>query len=269
MHVLFKLAFLAAKPSTLIVLALAAGVALLWHPRRIKLGRKLVLAGVAGLLIAGYSPLGNVLTIPLEGRFPRPDALPHDVAGIILLGGFEEGTVGPPPASLLLTDAAERLTESLLLARRLPSAKVIFAGGDGSILGAGSGFSSAVGDFLEEAGVARDRIILEGRSRNTFENAVFTRDLLQPKPGQHWLLVTSASHMPRAVGTFRQAGLDVIPWPVDYRASPNGYFKPFESLTVGLERTEGSLREWMGLAAYRVLGRTGELWPGPKPSPPS
>src|SRR5690606_34882032 len=111
----------------------------------------------------------------------------------------------------------ERVTETVLLARKLPEAKVVFTGGAASLLLSGESAAPAVASFLEAAGIAPDRIVLERVSRNTYENAILVRELLEPRPGDTWLLVTSAWHMPRAVGAFRQAGFDVVPWPADYR----------------------------------------------------
>ena len=116
---------------------------------------------------------------------------------------------------------------------------------------------------LEDLGVAPDRIIAEDRSRNTIENAVFSRRLADPKPGQRWLLVTSAYHMPRSVAAFRAAGFPVEPYPVDWRTRGLiDALRPFSSLGEGLRRTDTAVREWVGLVAYRLAGKTTELFPG-------
>src|SRR5690606_22170344 len=121
-----------------------------------------------------------------------------------------------------------------------------------------------VAAFLKAAGVAPERIVLESQSRNTFENALYLRDLLEPRPGNQWLLVTSAWHMPRAVGAFRQAGFSVIAWPTDYRTRGAGDLaRPFDTMTEGLRRTDMAVREWIGLVAYRMLGRSDALFPAP------
>src|SRR5690606_9328229 len=119
------------------------------------------------------------------------------VAGIIMLGGFEDPSVSRARSALMLNESAERLTETVFLARQFPDAKVVFTGGDASLILAGESAAPAVADFLQAAGVAPERIVLEGKSRNTHENAVFLRDLLEPQPADRWLLVTSAWHMPQ------------------------------------------------------------------------
>jgi uncharacterized SAM-binding protein YcdF (DUF218 family) len=119
-------------------------------------------------------------------------------------------------------------------------------------------------DELEALGVAHNRITAEEQSRNTIENAVFSRLVAQPKPGERWLLVTSAYHMPRAVAAFRAAGFPVEAYPVDWRTrGPIDALTPFGSLSDGLQRTDAAVHEWIGLLAYRLSGRTKELFPAP------
>ena len=259
---LAKLLALLAAPSTLLVLGVLAGLIV---ARR---GGSLKLATVSALafLVAGLSPLGNALILPLEQRFaavPAPGAGDR-VDGIILLGGFEDGWVSSSRNGLGLNEAAERVTEGLRLARRHPEAKVVFTGGVGGFLAAGLEASGPVADFLAEGGIARERMILERQSRNTFENAVLTRQMVQPAPGERWYLVTSAFHMPRAIGLFRKAGFDVIAYSVDYRTrGSEDLWRFFERVSQGLARVDTAVNEWIGLAAYRALGRTDTLFPAP------
>jgi uncharacterized SAM-binding protein YcdF (DUF218 family) len=118
--------------------------------------------------------------------------------------------------------------------------------------------------LLERFGIARERIVLESRSRTTDENARFTRALVSPKPGERWLLVTSAFHMPRSIGAFRHAGFEVEAYPVDWRS--RGWIdaaSPFDQLSHGLARTDVAVHEWSGLIAYRLTGRSSALFPAP------
>lgn len=259
-----KILFLLLQPSSLAVIAIASGLAMMrrW-PRR---GFRLATGGLSFMVVAGLLPVGNLLLLPLEQRFANvraPDAEPP-ARGIIILGGFEDGWVSGGRGGLAVNEAAERLTEGLRLARRLANAEVIFTGGVGGLLGLGEDAASPVGDFLEEAGIARDRIKLEAKPRNTHENALFTRDLVKPQAGERWLLVTSAYHMPRSVAVFRRAGFEVAAYPVDFRTRDGGDFlKPFERIPAGLERLDLAAKEWIGLVAYFVSGRTGELLPSP------
>ncbi|MCC7250370.1 YdcF family protein [Hyphomicrobium sp.] len=263
---LSKILALAVQPSSLAVLSMVLG---LWMMRRGSASRRarlLTWGGVLALVVGGLTPAGNLLVLPLEQRFASvPAPQPGDrVDGIILLGGFEDGWVSAGRGGLGVNEAAERVTEGLRLALRHPEAKVVFTGGVGGLLASNVEASGPVADFLADAGIARERLVLEGRSRNTYENAIFTRDLVRPAAGERWYLVTSAFHMPRAMGLFRKAGFDVIAYPVDYRTrGPEDLMRFFERIPQGLMRLDLGANEWIGLLAYRVLGRIDEVFPGP------
>ena len=107
---------------------------------------------------------------------------------------------------------------------------------------------------------------MERRSRNTQENAEFSKAIAKPSDGERWLLVTSAFHMPRSVGLFRKAGFAVEPYPVDWRVGSTAKLLNFSPLAVeGLERTDTAVREWIGLVAYWITGKIDALLPGPQP----
>lgn len=262
-HAAAKILFFLFQPSSLAVMLTALGMALLYAGRR-RAGAVYAGMGMAWLVGAGLLPIGNILIYPLEERFPLPQlAVERPVNGIIMLGGFEDAWVSAGRESLNLNEAAERLTESVRLAKRWPEAKIVFTGGWGGLFAGLSG-EGAVGDYLRDVGLAPERLVLEGRSRNTFENALFTRNLVAPQPGSVWLLVTSASHMPRAVGVFRQAGFDVLPYPVDFRTRDRGdMLLFFSSIPDGLKRCDLAVREWLGLLMYWLTGRSNALYPAP------
>ncbi len=261
-----KILALLAQPSTLAILCIVAGLWMMRGGAASRAARRLAWCGVLLLIVGGLTPLGNFLVLPLEQRFASvPAPLADDrVDGIILLGGFEDGWVSSARNGLGLNEAAERLTEGMRLARRHPDAKVVFTGGVGGLLASNVEASFPVARFLTETGISKDRLILENKSRNTYENAIFTRDLVKPAAGERWYLVTSAFHMPRAIGLFRKAGFEVIAYPVDYRTrGPEDLLRFFERIPQGLLRLDLGANEWLGLFAYRVLGRTDELFPGP------
>ncbi|AHB48608.1 hypothetical protein W911_09735 [Hyphomicrobium nitrativorans NL23] len=264
-YTLSKILASLAQPSSMAVLALVAGILLLARGCAPRLSRLLAWGGLVLLVGGGLSPVANVLILPLEQRFaavlqPQPGAR---VDGIILLGGFEDAHVSAGRGGLGLNEAAERVTEGLRLALRHPEAKVVFTGGAGGLFATAEA-SGPVGAFLAEAGIDPARLVLENRSRNTYENAVLTREMVKPRPGQRWYLVTSAFHMPRAIGLFRKAGFDVIAYPVDYRTrGAEDATRTFARIPQGLMRLDVAVNEWLGLLAYRLLGRTDELFPAP------
>jgi uncharacterized SAM-binding protein YcdF (DUF218 family) len=251
-------------PSNFLIVVGIAGLVLLLFTRRVRLGSWLIMTSLIFLAIAGLSPLGNALILPLEQRFPPWDASRGPPDGIVMLGGAISSDVSVARGSIALDDAAERLTATAELARRYPAARIIISGGSNALL-----FEEAVEAVfavreLEALGVSRDRITAEEQSRNTIENAVFSLLIANPKPGERWLLVTSAHHMPRAVGAFRAAGFAIEPYPVDWRTrGPGELLWPFPTVGDGLKRTDTAAHEWLGLVAYWLAGKSAELLPGP------
>jgi uncharacterized SAM-binding protein YcdF (DUF218 family) len=262
--IIFIVRFLTVVSNLIVLLALGGALALSF--RRHRIGRVLVWGAALGLLMIGFGPIGSILMRPLEDRFPRPPDDMPEPAGIIVLGGIISSPSGPRGA-VSLTQDGERLTEAATLAHRYPNAMVVFSGGSFGNRPEESTEAFIAKRFLVGLGVDESRIVLESRSLNTAQNAVFTHELLMPQLGQRWLLVTSASHMPRAVGAFRSAGFPVIPYPVGYTTSglTDDYWAiPFEAST-SLVRADVAIREWMGLLAYWLTGRTDALLPGPEP----
>lgn len=260
-----KLLFLVLQPTHFFIL-LTAGGWLWWRARPgRRAGPNLILAGVAGLALCGLTPVGIALLLPLEERFTRqmPPPPAGGIAGILMLGGFEDGWVSGGRGGLAVNEAGERLLEGIRLARALPEAKVVFTGGDGNIVWSQTA-AVPVRRYLLDVGIAEARIVIEEKSRTTWENAANLREILDPKPGQRWLLVTSAFHMPRSVGTFRQAGFDVVPYPVDFRTRDRGDLSRFfTGITGGLDRVDTAVKEYVGLVGYRLSGRSNALFPGP------
>jgi uncharacterized SAM-binding protein YcdF (DUF218 family) len=256
------LGFFALPSNALIVLGLVGvAVAVL---RNARAGGKLIVASLILLAIFGLSPLANALILPLEDRFPPWDLSRGAPTGIVVLGGAFETLVSTTRPDIPLNDAAERMTASAALALRYPEARIIFTGGVGSLLYGGPTEGELARRFYASLGIAASRVTIEEESRDTAENARFTWPLAAPKPGERWLLVTSAFHMPRAIGAFRRVGFAVEAYPVDYRTrGVEDLARPFASLGEGLRRTDVAAREWIGLVIYRIAGRTAELFPGP------
>ena len=252
-----------ATPSNLVITIGIIGLLLL-PTRFARAGRRLAFASLIVLAIIGLSPLGNVLLLPLEDRFPPWNAADGAPDGIVVLGGAISPGVSAARSEVALNESAERLTVAAELALRYPAARIVFSGGNGALIfGEGSEAEFAARVF-ESFGIPRGRVILEDRSRNTLENAILSKDLARPQPGERWLLVTSAYHMPRAIGIFRKADFDVEPYPVDWRTRGNAdALRPFPTVGDGLRRTDTAVREWAGLAAYWLMGMSSALFPAP------
>ena len=228
-------------------------------------GRKLVVASVLLLAICGFSPIGNLLFYPLESRFPPWDDTRGAPDGIVVLGGTIEPDLSAAHGVAVFNASVDRIIAVAGLARRYPNARIVFSGGNANLV---SSDAAKEADFaipvFESFGFSKDRLIMERRSRNTWENAEFSKALVSPKNGERWLLVTSAFHMPRSVGIFRKAGFEVEPCPVDWRIGGRDDLLTFSATFVdGLSRVDTASREWMGLIAYWFTGKTSELFPGP------
>ena len=261
--ILSKILGFFALPSNVLITIGIAGLVLLCTRLR-RLASWLVVTSVALIAVAGLSPLGNALILPLEQRFPSWDPSRGAPNGIVVLGGAISLDVSAARGAVALNEAAERITATVELARRYPNARIIFSGGNNFLLASDAVEAAIAVQEFEALGIAHERITAEEQSRNTIENAVFSRLLANPQPGERWILVTSAYHMPRAIAAFRAAGFPIEAYPVDWRArGPVDALTPFPSLGDGLRRTDTAVREWVGLLAYRITGRTAELFPAP------
>lgn len=259
MFVFLKVAEILVAPLNLVLYALLAALILPLFGRNL-LAHRLIQLAVGALLALAVLPWSNWLVAPLEERFPPPSALPDQVDGVVVLGGAVNPVMSAARHQPNINGAAERLFALLELGRRYPQARIVFSSGTGSIARPDLKEAPVVRGLLDSAGFDTTRVIFENQSRNTWENAVFSRDLALPRPGQTWLLVTSAMHMPRSVGAFRAAGWQVVPYPVDYQTSG-------ERHAIGLNLVGGgvsihaALHEWLGLAYYRARGWSDSWYP--------
>jgi uncharacterized SAM-binding protein YcdF (DUF218 family) len=249
-----KLFWLLATPSHVLawLVMLAALFALAGRARP---ARTLIVAAALVLLLAGMSPLNMVLIRALENRYPRP-AWPSHVDGILVLGeGFDTAILkarGVPP-----TNGGElRVIAGFEAARRYPKAKVMFSGGSG--VGAADPEAETARYIFAQLGLGPARLILEPRSRNTYENILYSKALVRPKPGEVWLLSTSAIQMPRAMAVARKLEWPMLPWPTDYLtmpSGPHGLHVTFD-IAEGLFLSDYAFHEWVGLLAYQVAGKS-------------
>lgn len=250
---------------TLVVAALVAGI-------RPTLARRLLRVSAISLLLVTFLPIGQWLILPVERRFPELIDPPGRIDGIVVLGGGLD--VGPSLGRrhLELNEGAERLTASAALARRHPEAKVIYSGIKGRLVETADQAPDIAG-FYADYGIDRARVLIEDASRNTLENALFSKDMAKPEPDEVWVLVTSAWHMPRSIGVFRQLDWPVVAMPVDFRRPRQIELNDYLSLIAQphvsdrLGELDEAVKAWVGLAAYWLMGRTSALFPGPSTGP--
>lgn len=249
-------------PANIILLAMIVGVGLLWT-RYIRLARWWLTATVLLTVFLAVVPLGRLLVNVLENRFETARTLPNDVEGIIVLGGVVDQFLSQNRGLTAVNSAVERLTAFADLADRYPDAKLVFTGGSGVLTDQSLKEADFAAPVLKRMGVPLDRVIFENQSRNTAENASMSREIVAPAQRGIWILVTSAFHMPRAVGVFRENGWRVFAYPVDYVTRREA--GPFLQLGLrsGLNALAAAAREWTGLTFYWLTGRTNDFFPGP------
>ena len=212
---------------------------------------------------SGFCPVGTSSSTRSKAAFRSGTAARGAPDGIIVLGGAISPKLSKAFGEPVFNGSASRMLAMAKLARAYPNARIVYSGGDASLFGNGVREADFVYPALESLGVARERVKLETQSRNTAENAAFTKLLVKPKPGERWLLVTSAQHMPRAIGCFRKADFHVEAYPVGWWAADALDVQWGRGLANGLERLDAAAYEWIGLLAYRLSGRTAELFPSP------
>lgn len=263
MFLISKIYNFVTDPAAIVFMLLVVGSILLWTRWR-RGGRRVVAGAVMFIVLITVFPVGGYFISVLENRFPMVRELPRPVTGIITLGGMINQFITIQRGQAALGSGAERMTEFIALARRHPEAKLVFTGGSASLTRKHTTEADAARIFFRDMGLDPARIVFENRSRNTYENAEFTYDLLSPRAGERWVLITSASHMPRSIGAFRKAGWNPIPYPVDFTTELPFRFNVGLRMTVGLGKLSAALHEWMGLVIYRILGRSDEIFPGPQ-----
>ena len=229
------------------------------------LGRRLMATALVLLAICGFSPLANFVLYPLEQRFPKWDSSRGDPDGIIVLGGSLDADLSAAHGVTVISGAADRIVSAATLAHRYPNARLVYTGGSPNVLNNDAKEADYATGLFQGLGIAKSRLTMERLSRNTVENAEFTKDLVKPKPGERWLLVTSAYHMPRSMGLFRKAGFPVEAYPVDWKVgTEEDLLKYYVNANAGLGRIDLGAREWLGLIANRLTGKSDTLLPGPE-----
>lgn len=246
-------------PLPLCLILTFAGLWLLWFTKRQKSGKILVSVGVIALTALSYGTLSDSLLKPLERTFPplfteetaTPAPLDGSAKWIVVLGGGHISDPGLPANGQLSPDALARLTEAVRLYRRLPGARLILSGG---------AFYDPVSDariYFKAARIMevpeRD-LVLSERARDTEEEARFIQEMVGADP---LILVTSASHMPRAVALFRKHGMDPLPAPAAHLVKERSSHAPgnFFPSPLSLHKAQIAVHEYLGMIWARLRNR--------------
>ncbi|WP_372056691.1 YdcF family protein [Tistrella mobilis] len=252
-------------PVTLLLLSLALAPFLRWAGLK-RIARFLGTAGGVAMAVILFTPLDYWLLAPLENRFPRVEretVATGNFAGIVVLGGPEDGRLTRAHHQPSVGAAAERFIEAAILARLRPDLPVVFTGGSGVYSDPDAKGGPVAEALLRDLGVAPDRLMIESESRNTFQNAIFAKEMVGDVSGRPWLLITSAAHMPRSYGIFISQGWNVTAYPVDYNTFTPVWGWNDYRFTDRLNLVHLATREWVGLIVYRLTGRLGSMFPSP------
>ncbi|MBL4785137.1 MAG: YdcF family protein [Cohaesibacteraceae bacterium] len=257
---LSKMLYFLIHPTNLMLLGIVLGIFAL----KLKLlipAKSIFAITLFGTLFVTLVPAGDIMKRHLENRFPSFHVMPPHVDGVIVLGGSVNPILSHDRRKLALQGNIERLFEFSNFAKKYPGARVVFTGGSGSL--ADTELKEA--HFAEEAmialGIEPGRVIYEDQSRNTVENALLSKKLLEPEEKEIWILITSAAHMPRAMGVFRKIGWNMIAWPVDYTQKRQEDFSVSFNFARNAGRLASALHEVVGLLVYYLTGKTSELYP--------
>lgn len=251
-----KLAWVLLALDSLLVIWLALGVLsllLAWQ----RLAKWLLSSLLLVCLVIGMFPVGEWLLYSLERQYP-PISLPAEtVDGVIVLGGGEQSAQTHAWQQVSLGSGGERPLALLQMARRLPAdIPIVFTGGTGKMTAQGMTGAEVVQQLLRDHDIDVARVTFEGQSRNTVENAVLSKQLVQPEAKDNWLLITSAFHMPRSVSIFCKQDWQVTPYPVDFRSRKDKLWRMDWDFAKHLKNLNTAYKEWLGIAAYKVAGKS-------------
>jgi len=216
------------------------------------------------MIVLAVLPVGEWLLSPLETRFSTNPQLPDKIDGIIVLAGGEDPYLSAKWNQVELGGAAERNVAFMRFIKQYPDAKHVFTGGSGSLKHQQFKSTHVAQKLYSDLGFDTSAILFEELSRNTYESVKLTKMLIKPKENENWVLITTSWHMPRSVGLFEKFEWPVIAWPVDHYTDPQDLFRLSLSFSKNLDILKMAIKEWVGLAAYYITGKTPDLFPGPQ-----
>ncbi len=225
-----------------------------------KIGLTVLIFNCVFLLIISILPIGKFLLYQLEKKYHNYTLMPKKVDGILILGGASNPYLSQEYERIILNNSSERLIEAIILIKKYKDAKIIFSGGLGDINYPNLDHAKVARDLFISMGVDVTKILFENKSRNTYENILFSKKVADIKDNEKWILITSAFHMNRAMLIAKKHKWKLKPYPVDFRLPKEFNFKLSFSLLSNIRTLNMSLREWVGLLAYYLMGRTSGIY---------
>ena len=211
-------------------------------------------------IISGVLPTGSYLLYLLEKNYHNRVALPENVDGILILSGATNPFLTKEYDQISLNGSVERLTESIQLINKYPTAKVFFAGGSGYVEYPDLNHSEVAKKFYESLNVNTKNIFFDKKSRNTYENIVFANKKINPNINEKWIIVTSAFHLKRAISVGEKLGWELIPYATDYKLSKKFKWGLSFSFYQNFGMLQHSSHEWVGIIAYYFMGRSSKIF---------
>ena len=255
-----KLTWLLVSPDSLLLVLIILSLVFLYVGKQ-KLA-KLILSTASGfLIIIAFLPVGEWLLYPLESRFQTNPNLPDKIDGIVVLSGAENAELSHMWNQVELNAAIERDLTFMTIAKQYPNAKLLFTGGTGSLTKQEYKSADVAKNLFKQLSFDTAKIIFERKSRNTYENIIYSKDLVKPIKNENWVLITTGWHMPRSVGIFCKAEWPVIPYPVDHQSNKENLVRIDFDLANNLYELKTAIKEWLGLFAYYLSGKTTSFFP--------
>ena len=212
------------------------------------------------LFFISFFPIGSYLIYQIEKEYHLNTVIPKKLDGILILGGATNPLMFKEFNQISVNGSAERLIESVNLIKKFKNSKVVFSGGSGIMNRPDLDHSQVAELFYKKMGLENNRIIFENNSRNTYENIIFSKEIANPQKGQNWLLITSASHMKRAILIGQKHDWQLIPYAVDFKTLKKFKFMPSLNLLSNLNAFQQGSHEWLGLISYYLMQRTNKIF---------
>lgn len=247
------------NPFTLFIFIFSIGFIFLIF-KKYKISNYMFFIALSGLLSISIFPIGKFGIYLLEKEFHVQYAYPDKIDGILILSGATDPYLSKEYDSIELNSSAERLTESIFLINKHKKAKIVFSGGSGYLNHPDLDHAKVARKFFKKMNIKNKKIIYENKSRNTYENILFSKKIANPKQGETWLLVTSASHMKRAILISQKQKWKLIPYPVDFNQSKNISFKPSMNFFSNFVSFQKASHEWLGLFSHYLMGKTEKIF---------
>lgn len=225
-------------------------------------GQRMMNAALIGILVTGLLPVGPLLLTYLETRYPASIEMPEKIDGIVLLGGAFEAHTAKATGQISANDNIERAFCFVDLAKKHPEAKLVFSGGAGDLVHPDAMEADVAKRFFALAGLGDRTIVYEEKSRNTYENVLYSMEALDPKNTQNWVVTTSAYHMPRTMGIFKKFGWRITPYQCDMRTDGTyDVFRTLPNITGNFQSLNIAMKEIVGAAVYYVTDKSAFILP--------